>query len=82
MDRLRTSFLQGYVKAVWQSIQDGANVIGYTVWSLFDNLAWIFAYQGRFGMDYEDELKRIPKDSYYWYQNVISNNGVSSSEVE
>jgi len=52
MDRLRTNFIQGSVKAVWKSIQEDGNVIGYTTWSLFDNLAWFFAYQGWFGMDY------------------------------
>lgn len=80
-DPLRTRFLNGHIKAAWQAIQDGVDVQGYTAWSLFDNFEWFFGFQGRFGMiyvDYENDLKRIPKDSYYWYTETIKNNGVAN----
>ncbi len=82
-DTMRTRFLNGHVKAVWKAIDDGIPVIGYTAWSLFDNFEWIRGYNGRFGMvyvDYNNDLKRIPKDSYKWYAETIRNNGVASSQ--
>lgn len=80
-DTMRIRFLDGHVKALWQAMHDGANVTGYTVWSPLDNFEWFSGYRTRFGMiyvDYENGLQRYPKDSYYWYKNVISNNGVSN----
>ncbi|WP_237486917.1 glycoside hydrolase family 1 protein [Vibrio hippocampi] len=80
-DTLRTRFIKGHIKATWQAINDGANVIGYTAWSLFDNFEWFNGYNGRFGMiyiDYENDLKRYPKDSYYWYADTIEKNGVDN----
>ncbi len=80
-DTMRIRFLDGHVKALWQAMHDGANVTGYTVWSPLDNFEWFSGYKKRFGMiyvDYENGLQRYPKDSYYWYKNVISNNGVSN----
>lgn len=80
-DTMRIRFLDGHVKALWQAMHDGANVTGYTVWSPLDNFEWFSGYTKRFGMiyvDYENNLQRYPKDSYYWYKTVISNNAVSN----
>lgn len=61
---------------------DGATVIGYHTWSYTDLLSWLNGYQKRYGFVYVDQdetmegsLKRIPKDSYYWYQHLIETNG-------
>ncbi|CAL5354981.1 unnamed protein product [Camellia sinensis] len=46
--------------------EDGCNVKGYFVWSLLDNWEWASGYTSRFGLyfvDYNDKLKRYPKDS-------------------
>ena len=53
-------------------------VKGYFYWSLFDNFEWNSGLRKRFGLvhiDYKTE-KRTPKDSYYYYQEVIKNGGV------
>jgi beta-glucosidase len=42
-----------------------------------DNFEWAKGFNPRFGMvfcDYESQ-KRIPKDSAYWYKEVIESNG-------
>ena len=60
-----------------KSIQDGANISGYFHWSILDNFEWARGYTERFGLvhvDYETQ-KRTPKDSAYWYRDVIKNNG-------
>jgi beta-glucosidase len=79
-DSLRTRYLKGHIQAVWKAINDGIPVIGYFEWSLFDNFEW-FTYFSRFGsiyIDYNDNLKRYPKDSYYFLQKTIKNNGVDA----
>ncbi|CAL5428718.1 unnamed protein product [Camellia sinensis] len=46
--------------------EDGCNVKCYFVWSLLDNWEWAAGYTSRFGLyfvDYNDKLKRYPKDS-------------------
>jgi beta-glucosidase len=59
---------------------DGANVVGYMVWSLTDNFEW-GSYKPRFGLYTVDalkdpELKRIPTAAVPAYQELIRNNGV------
>ncbi len=80
-DTMRTAYLEGHIKAMWKAIHDGVNLKGYMVWSLFDNLEWT-SFDKRFGLiyvDYNDNLKRMPKDSYYYYNSVIKNNGLSAN---
>ena len=53
------------------------DMMGYMVWSFMDNFEWVWGYDIRFGIvwvDYENQ-KRIPKDSFYWYKNIIAENG-------
>ncbi|MBB5887387.1 glycoside hydrolase family 1 protein [Lactovum miscens] len=81
-DDYRIAYLSSHVKSIQEAISDGASVIGYHTWSYTDLLSWLNGYQKRYGFIYVDQdetmegsLKRIPKDSYYWYQNVIKTNG-------
>lgn len=74
-DRIR--FVQAHLQALHEAIQAGANVQGYYLWSAFDNFEWERGYSKRFGIirvDYQT-LKRTPKQSAYWFQNVINQNG-------
>ena len=59
------------------AIQQGVDVRGYMVWSLFDNLEWSLGYSKRFGIvhvDFESQ-RRTPKDSANFYSKVIASNG-------
>jgi len=82
-DAMRTRFIEGHLKAAWKAQNDGANILGYTSWSLLDNFEWMFGYGRRFGLTYVDytkpELTRTPKDSFAWYSNVIQNNGLPAN---
>jgi beta-glucosidase len=72
-DKERIAFLKDHISEVARALKDGCNVKGYLVWSLLDNFEWAYGLSKRFGIvrvDY-DTLKRIPKDSYKWYAEVI-----------
>lgn len=74
-DALRVNYVTRHISAALKAKKDGANLQGYTVWSLFDNFEWISGYKSRFGMvhvNFETQ-ERIPKQSFYEYQKIISN---------
>lgn len=74
-DERRVSYLNSYINAMLNAkTKHGCNIDGYFVWSAFDNFEWAEGYFARFGIvyvDYENGCKRIPKDSYYWYKDMI-----------
>jgi beta-glucosidase len=73
-DVLRCDYIRQHIDAALKAKKDGANLQGYTVWSLFDNFEWVSGYKRRFGMVYVDfeTQERIPKQSFYEYQKIIS----------
>ena len=81
-DDYRISYLKGHITACKQAMSDGVELLGYCAWSFTDILSWLNGYQKRYGFVYinRDEknakdLRRIRKDSFYWYRSVIANNG-------
>ncbi len=77
-DSRRIQYLQDYIAATHQAIQNGVPVKGYFVWSLMDNYEWNKGYSRRFGIiyiDYENNQDRIFKDSARWYSRTIHDNG-------
>lgn len=76
-DPNRIDFLNRYLLQLRKAAEDGIPVHGYFQWSFMDNFEWTLGYHERFGLiyvDYETQ-KRIPKDSFYWYKEVIKENG-------
>ena len=69
----RIDFLESYLEELALACHDGIPVKGYFHWSLTDNLEWHSGYDDRFGLIYIDyrTLQRIPKDSAYWYADLI-----------
>lgn len=80
-DTLRIEYLTGYIKALHEAIEEGADVKGYFLWSLMDNFEWAEGFSKRFGLYYVDyqTMERIPKPAANWYTRVASTN---SLEVE
>lgn len=82
-DDYRIDYLSKNIGALKEAIKDGVNVFGYASWGPIDIVS---ASQGemskRYGyiyVDLDDRGKgtgrRIPKDSFYWYKEVIKTNG-------
>ena len=70
----RIDYLRKHFRILARAIEDGIPLKGYFLWSLIDNFEWAFGYTRRFGIifcDYTD-LRRVPKDSYYFYREVIA----------
>jgi beta-glucosidase len=76
-DPLRVSYLRSHLRAVHDAISQGANVRGYMVWSLLDNLEWSLGFSKRFGIVHVDfaTQTRTPKDSARYYSRVIASHG-------
>ena len=76
-DQNRIDFLEGYLKQLKHASENGVDIRGYFHWSLMDNFEWHSGYADRFGMIYVDyrTQERIIKDSGYWYEKVIRENG-------
>lgn len=72
-DHRRIEFLDGHLRALRKAIAEGVDVRGYFVWSIVDNFEWAVGYSQRFGLVHVDfeTLERTPKDSYYWYRDMI-----------
>jgi beta-glucosidase len=76
-DTVRIDFYKNYLTELKKGIDDGANVVGYFAWSLLDNFEWLSGYTSKFGIVYVDftTLKRYPKDSAYWFRDMLSGMG-------
>ena len=72
-DKNRIDFLSSYLAELERAVDDGVDVRGYFLWSFMDNFEWSRGYWPRFGIVYTDynTLRRIPKDSAYWYKSYI-----------
>ena len=83
-DDARIDYIKKHLRAMYRAIDAGVEVISYNPWSAIDLLSTSNGYKKRYGLIYVDctdddvkDLKRYPKDSYYWYQKVIATNGAS-----
>lgn len=76
-DEQRKDFLHRYLLELKKAAEEDIPILGYTCWSVMDNLEWNLGYDYRFGLIYIDyrTLKRTIKDSAYWYGDVIRANG-------
>ncbi|WP_349948324.1 glycoside hydrolase family 1 protein [Lacrimispora sp. BS-2] len=81
-DEYRISYLRAHIQAISQAMEDGVSVMGYSPWSFMDLLSSHEGFRKRYGFVYvnrEDhdlkDMRRIKKDSYFWYRRVIETNG-------
>lgn len=83
-DTYRMDYLKAHIEEMRKAVdEDGVDLLGYTVWGCIDPVSFTTGeMKKRYGMIYVDRdnqgkgtLKRLRKDSFYWYQQVISSNG-------
>lgn len=82
-DDERIKYLHDHILEMKKAIENGVNLIGYTMWGCIDLVsASTGEMSKRYGFIYVDKddqgkgsLKRYKKDSFYWYTQVISSNG-------
>lgn len=73
-DQRRIRYYERYLTQVKKAMDAGVDVRGYFAWSFLDNFEWGEGYDPRFGLvyvDFKHGLERIPKNSYYWYRELI-----------
>ena len=78
-DDLRPSYIIQHLHQIWRGVNFNWPIKGYFYWTLVDNFEWERGYGPRFGLvriDYET-LERIPKQSAYWYRDLIANNVIT-----
>jgi beta-glucosidase len=78
-DPQRVDFMQRYLGQLVLARAAGVDVRGYFAWSLLDNFEWAEGYRQRFGLIHVDfaTQRRTPKDSFYWYRDVIRTSGAT-----
>lgn len=82
-DQNRIEYLSSHIKEMKKAIEDGCNIIGYTVWGCIDPISFTTGeMKKRYGFIYVDRnndgtgtYERYKKDSFYWYKEVINSNG-------
>ncbi|XP_031384845.1 beta-glucosidase 12-like isoform X2 [Punica granatum] len=73
-DPMRIKFHYSHLSYLLKAIKEGANVKGYFAWSFLDDFEWYNGYTIRFGVnyvDYQNELKRYPKYSTFWFKSFL-----------
>ncbi|XP_067010249.2 myrosinase 1 [Anabrus simplex] len=83
-DTERISYYKSHMTEVLKAMnEDGAHVIGYTAWSILDNLEWNSGYTERFGVCYvnisDPARPRTPKASFYYLKNVFQTHEIQDT---
>ena len=83
-DDYRIAYLRDHIKEMKKAVEiDHVDLLGYTTWGCIDIVsAGTGEMKKRYGFVYVDlddkgngSLKRMKKDSFYWYKKVIESNG-------
>lgn len=83
-DHYRIDYFSSHIREMKKAVvEDGVDLIGYTPWGCIDLVsAGTGEMKKRYGMIYVDKdnegkgtLERIRKASFYWYRDLIANNG-------
>ncbi len=84
-DGNRIEYLGNHIRQMVMAVdEDGVDLLGYTVWGCIDPVSFgTGEMRKRYGFIYVDKddegngsYRRIRKDSFYWYRDVIARNGV------
>ncbi|KAL6631081.1 hypothetical protein ACP70R_028421 [Stipagrostis hirtigluma subsp. patula] len=80
----RISYLSKYIASTLNSIRNGIDVRGYSVWSFMDLYEVFGGYNFHYGLvavDFDTrERRRQPRRSGHWYSDFLKNNAVIEVE--
>lgn len=77
-DNWKIGFIKKHLKEIKRAMNEGADIRGYFYWTNTDNFEWSEGFYPKFGLigiDKENNLKRIVRDSAKAYAEIIKNNG-------
>lgn len=82
-DAYRIAYMRDHICNMRQAIDEGVDLIGYTVWGPVDIVSFTSGQMSkRYGMIHVDlsddgrgDMHRTKKDSFYWFKKVIASNG-------
>lgn len=82
-DTARINYHRAHIQAMQAAMfEDGAQVLGYLGWGLIDIPSSHADMEKRYGAVYVNrgnhdlrDLRRVPKKSFYWFQQVFGSNG-------
>ncbi len=77
-DEYRIEFVKNHLRYLHQAIHEGANCLGYHMWTCMDNWSWNNAYKNRYGLiavDLDKQGKRTIKKSGYFFKELSDKNG-------
>lgn len=77
-DDYRIDFIKDHLRYLHQAIEEGANCLGYHLWTCMDNWSWCNAYKNRYGLisvDLDKKGKRTIKKSGYFFKELSDKNG-------
>ncbi|MDK2980818.1 MAG: 6-phospho-beta-glucosidase [Chloroflexota bacterium] len=80
-DDYRIEYLINHIHQVHIAYTEGVEVFGYCPWSAMDIVSTHEGFNKRYGFIYinrdeqgNNDLRRIPKKSFYWYKELIKRN--------
>ncbi|HEM3568596.1 TPA: 6-phospho-beta-glucosidase [Streptococcus suis] len=84
-DSYRIAYLEKHIQQMYEAIEDGVVLMGYTPWGCIDLVsASTSEMSKRYGFIYVDaddqgkgSFDRSRKASFYWYKDVIASNGAN-----
>ncbi|HEM2889338.1 6-phospho-beta-glucosidase [Streptococcus suis] len=84
-DSYRIAYLEKHIQQMYEAIEDGVELMGYTPWGCIDLVsASTSEMSKRYGFIYVDaddqgkgSFDRSRKVSFYWYKDVIASNGAN-----
>lgn len=81
-DDYRIDFMRAHIEQMQLAINDGVDLMGYCPWAAIDLVSTHQGYAKRYGFIYVNrgeqdlnDLRRIKKNSFGWYQRLIASNG-------
>lgn len=79
-DANRASYTVRHLAVIHKAIADGMDILGYTAWSLTDNLEWVLGYDPKYGLYSYDPttLERTPRPSVGLIHDIFAGNAISA----